>query len=505
MKRTLYLITFIVSFTSLFSQSPSFISDSLDSYIRQGMADWQVPALSIVIVKDGKVVFIKGYGVKDINSKEPVNENTLFMIASNTKLFTGLALAQLDYHKKISLDDKITKYFPNFKLYELSTTQLVTIRDLLSHRIGTKTFQGDFTFWNSKLSRNTIMEKMRLLKPSGNFRQQYGYCNSCFMTAGQIIPKVTNKEWNTYVKDSFFIPIGMTGTYASINDIPQENTLPKPYTTSYTGVLREVPLDKWDNLGPAASIVSNATDLSKWLLFQLDSGRVNGRQVVPFEALQKTRDINIILNSRRSSSAPTHMTGYGLGLFAADYNGRQVYWHTGGAAGMLSLVCFVPEEKLGFAVLSSNDNQNLFAVLRPQLLDAYMGLPYRNRSKLALPGFNQEMKKSLQEISDWKARVKGSSPALPLQAYTGTYTNPVYGSITVSLKDSGLMIKFNSHEDLTATLNYMDKGEWLMQYNNIEYGIFSVKFNISNKKVISIETKQNEFVEIDPYIFTKEK
>ena len=175
MKKLLSLACCILLFQYSFSQTPAFITDSLDAYIRQGMSDWQVPGLSIVIVKDGKIAFIKGYGVKDINSKEPVDENTLFMIASNSKLFTGMALAQLDHHKKLSLDDKITKYFPGFKLYETTTTQLVTIRDLLSHRIGTKTFQGDFTFWNSKLSRATIMEKMRLLKPSGNFRQQYGY------------------------------------------------------------------------------------------------------------------------------------------------------------------------------------------------------------------------------------------------------------------------------------------------------------------------------------------
>ena len=502
MKKIIYLAGLILSFQSSFSQSPAFITDSLDSYIREGMSDWQVPALSIVVVKDGKIVFIKGYGVKDINSKAPVDENTLFMIASNTKLFTGTALAQLEYDKKLSLDDKITKYFPTYKLYEPTTTQLVTIRDLLSHRIGTKTFQGDFTFWNSKLSRSTIMEKMRLLKPSGNFRQQYGYCNSCFMTAGQVIPQVTGKEWQAYVKDSFFIPIGMSTTYASINDAPKDK-LAKPYTTAYTGNLRDVPFDKWDNLGPAASIISNVTDLAKWLMFQLDSGRVNGKQVVPFDVLQKTRDINSIVNSRRSSSSPTHIAGYGLGLFVQDYSGRQVYWHTGGAAGMLSVVCFVPEEKLGFAVLSSNDNQNLFSILRSQILDAYLGVPYRNRSKQALNGFNADMKKSLKEIDDWKARVKGTAPALPLQAYAGTYNNPLYGSVTISVRDKGLMIKFNSHEDLSATLDYMDNGEWLMQYNNIEYGVFAVKFKVNNNKVVSIETKQNEFVEIDPYVFTK--
>jgi len=118
-----------------------------------------------------------------------VDENTLFMIASNTKLFTATALAQLEYDHKLSLDDKVSKYIPDFQLYDSVSTQLVSIRDILSHRIGTKTFQGDFTFWNSSLSREEIIHRIRLLKPMSPFRQNWGYCNSCFLTAGQVIPK----------------------------------------------------------------------------------------------------------------------------------------------------------------------------------------------------------------------------------------------------------------------------------------------------------------------------
>jgi len=135
------------------SQPPAFISDSLDAYILQGLKDWSVPGLSIVIVKDGKTVLMKGYGIKNVEAPQPVDENTLFMIASNTKLFTGTALALLEHRGKLSLNDKITKYFPDFKLYDKNSTALVTIRDMLSHRIGTKTFQGDFTFWNTRLNR----------------------------------------------------------------------------------------------------------------------------------------------------------------------------------------------------------------------------------------------------------------------------------------------------------------------------------------------------------------
>src|SRR5580765_4856746 len=144
-------------------QEPAFIRDSLDGYIKKGLIDWNLPGLAIVIVKDGKVVWMKGYGIRDVESKKPVDENTLFMIASNTKLFTGSSLALLETRKKISLDDPITKYFPGYRLYDPSTTQLVTIRDLLCHRIGTKTFEGDFTFWNTALSREEIMHRMRYL------------------------------------------------------------------------------------------------------------------------------------------------------------------------------------------------------------------------------------------------------------------------------------------------------------------------------------------------------
>jgi CubicO group peptidase (beta-lactamase class C family) len=133
---------------------PAFIQDSLDVYINRGLKDWDLPGLAVVIVKDGQVVLMKGYGIKDISTTAAVDEYTLFMIASNTKLFTGTALALLETRGKISLNDKVTKYFPDYKLYDPISTSIVTIRDLLTHRIGTKTFQGDFTFWNTNLNRH---------------------------------------------------------------------------------------------------------------------------------------------------------------------------------------------------------------------------------------------------------------------------------------------------------------------------------------------------------------
>jgi len=498
-----FFILLFVSIGFWANAQPSFIRDSLDKYIEQGMKDWQVPGLSIVIVKDGQVILMKGYGIKDIQNKEAVDEHTLFMIASNTKLFTGIALANLEYRKKLSLNDKITKYFPDFRLYDKTTTELTTIRDLLTHRIGTKTFQGDFTFWNSKLSRKEIMNRMRLLKPVGLFRQDYGYCNSCYLTAGEVIPKVTGQPWEVYVYDSLISAVGMTNTHALSAGISQRRNVASPYTTNYSGMLKAVPYDQWDNLAPAASIVSNVNDLAKWLMFQLDSGKVNGKQIIDWPVLQKSRDVSIITNSRKSSIFPIHFRGYGLGVSVADYNGRQVYSHTGGAAGMVSGVAFIPEEKLGIAILTNNDNQNFFEVLRYQIMDAYLGVPYVNRSHQQLYAFNREMEKQLSEIRNWQNRTNKTKPSLPYNAYTGEYNNELYGKLSITQSAGKLKLKFHSHNNLTATMEYMDNHEWLLTYDNIEYGIFAIKFKTEKNKVLSVDIKANDFVEYDPYTFIK--
>lgn len=483
----------------------SFISDSLDSYINTGLKDWNIPGLAIAIVKDGKTVVMKGYGVRDVETREPVDENTLFMIASNSKLFTGTALSQLEYNNKLSLDDKISKYIKGYTLYDSNTTNLVTIRDLLSHHLGTKTFQGDFVFWNSNLNRRQIINKMKLLKPAGNFRQNFGYCNSCFVTAGEIIPVVSGKPWEVYVYDSIIKPLGMSHTYALANGISQLPDVSRPYTTSFTGKLTKLPYDNIDNLGPAGSMVSNVKDLSHWLLMQLDSGRYEGKRILPWEVLQKTRDMNTIIRSRPSTVYPIHFQGYGLGVFMSDYNGRQIFYHTGGADGFVTNTCFVPEENLGITILTNNDNQGFFEILRYQILDAYLNVSYKNRSKSRLPEFTEELSKTVKTTEAMQARVKGNIPVLKADAYTGIYENEIYGRVIIE-KDKqakGLLINFKGHTNLSANLQYMDNDEWLLTYNNLAYGIFPVKFKTTGEKILSVELKVNDFIDYDNYNFIK--
>ncbi len=503
MKKHFLFFAALCLYSFAFAQ-PAFIKDSLDTYITQGMKDWNIPGLAIAIIKDGQVVTMKGYGVKDLDSKAPVDENTLFMIASNSKLFTGTALAQLEHDKKLSLDDKIIQYFPWFRVYDSLTTRLVTIKDMLGHHLGTKTFQGDFTFWNSALNRDSIMYKMRYLQPQQGFRASFGYCNSCFLTAGQVIQKVTGKPWEVYVYDSLLLPIGMTDTHALGTGMGIMNNAATPYTNSFSQTLTRLPYDNVDNLAPAGSIVSNVKDISRWLLLQLDSGRLDGRQLIPWPVLQRTRDANTLISTRKNARGSSHFSTYGLGVFETDYYGRQVYYHTGGADGFVTNTCFVPEEKLGITILTNNDNQNFFELLRYQILNAYMHVPFTNLSTAGLPSFTQERQAALDTVAAWRLKIKGSKPALPLQSYTGTYTNQLFGSMAISVSGNNLQITFGNHKNLTASLQYMDKGQWLMTYNNPAFGIFPLQFAISGSKVISTVVKVNDFLEYDPYTFVKE-
>ena len=503
MKQTLLFITCFALAFSLKAQ-PFFIKDSLDSYIKQGMKDWNIPGLAIAIVKDDSIVMMKGYGVRDIETKEPVDENTLFMIASNSKLFTGTAMAQLDYDKKLSLDDKITKYFPWFRVYDSTTTQLVTIKDMLGHHLGTKTFQGDFTFWNSNFPRDSVMYKMRFIKPPLQFRASYGYCNSCFLTAGHIIQKVTGKPWEVYVYDSIVEPLKMTNTHtlgAGMINMPGAAT---PYTTAFTNMLTKLPYDNVDNFAPAGSIVSCVKDLTHWLKMQLDSGRYDGKQILPWDVVQKTRGVNTLISTKKNSMAG-HFVAYGLGVFIRDMNGRQVYDHTGGADGFVTNVCFVPEEKLGITILTNNDNQEFFEILRMQILAAYLNItPYKNYSKRSLPAFVEEQKKIADSTKLLQARVKGGKPLLPIKSYEGIYNNTLFGNIYLSAKGADLQITFDNHPGMKATLQYMSDDEWLLSYNSIAYGIFPLKFDTKNNKVLSTSVKVNDFLEYDPYLFTKQ-
>jgi CubicO group peptidase (beta-lactamase class C family) len=492
-------------FFSAFSQDsiPSFLRDSLDAYITHAQQDWKIPGVAVCVVKDGKVVWMKGYGTTEMDGNKKVDENTLFMIGSNTKAFTATALAMLDADKKLSLDDKVTKWLPGFRLDNKAAGEQAIIRDLLCHRIGFMTFQGDFTYWTSNLSRSEVIEKMGHIKAVFPFRTTWGYTNAAFLTAGQIIPKATGIAWEDFVRDSLFKPLGMDRTLALSRDLPAATNKCAPYTLD-DGKMVKIPYCLIDNLAPAGSISSSVNDLSKWVLMLLNEGKYQGKQIVPASAIAETRLPHSILGNGRPLFNEGHFSLYGLGWHLEEYQGRKIVSHTGGVNGFVTSVTLIPEEKLGIIVLTNTDQNALYEAAKWEILDAWLKLPYRDYNKVYLDYSNKQ--KAADDKNDRRLRDSAALhlPALlPPAAYTGKYFNDVYGDMQVVMEKGELRMRFSHHPNIYAVLQSLGGNRFYAIFTDPEFSRAVFPFSLTNGKVSSVTVKVADFVEYTPYEFKK--
>jgi len=506
--KKLFLFTLIFISIHAVSQNdsiPSFVKDSLDNYVNKALADWQIPGIAVCVVKNGKVVLMKGYGVKELNGADKVDENTLFMIGSNSKAFTATALAMLDADKKISFDDKVTKWIPQFKLNNKAAGEQAIVRDLLCHRLGFKTFQGDFTYWTSNLSRAEVIEKMSRIKAEYPFRTKWGYTNAAFVVAGEIIPKATGMEWQDYLTQKIFMPLGMNSTLALSKDFPNAINKCSAHTIA-DGKLIKIPFCSIDNLAAAGSIGSSVNDMSHWVIAQLNNGKYKDKQVIPAAAIAQTRLPHSILGNGGYLYNTGHFSLYGLGWFLEEYCGKKIVSHTGGVNGFVTSVTLIPEEKLGIIVFTNTDQNSFYEALKWEIADAYLGKPYRNYSKV-YNGFNMQQK-SKDDAQDKKMKDSVAlqlKPGLPLTAYCGTYTNEVYGNMNVVQETGELKMKFSHHPNMYAKLESLGGNRFYVTFSDPVFSKAIFPFTVVNGKVTAATVKVADFVEYNPYEFKKIK
>lgn len=514
MKKLFILLIIIISYIKLPAQTiPSFISDSLDIYVNRGLQNWQIPGAAVLVVKDGKVVVAKGYGVKELRTNEKVDENTLFMIGSNTKAFTGTALALLEQEGKLKLEDRVIKYLPDFKMKDEWVTNHLNLLDIVSHRMGLETFQGDFMYWTSDLTADEVIEKFGKLTPKYEFRTKYGYTNAGYALAGKVIEKVSGISWAEFVKEKIFKPLEMSSSVPLSEDFMKAKNIAKPHTF-VNGKMSAIPIQNIDNLAPCGSIGSSINDLSHWLIAQLDSGKYNDQKVIPYQAIQKTRQLLSIERRVRHPYNKTHYSLYGMGWAFQDYEGRELVMHTGGVNGFVTSVTLIPEEKLGIVVLTNTDQNAFFQSLKWEILDAYLGLPYRNYDSTFYAGFlkRQEMnEKWLKEVRDSVAM--NIKPELDLSAFEGKYIHDVYGFAELKMlsDDSNpelkhkliLELTLEHHSNLKGKLEYIGKNRFLCTYSDPTYGIKVFPFEIENGKVKSFDLYVDDFIDYEAYKFVK--
>ncbi|HEX8720291.1 MAG TPA: serine hydrolase [Pyrinomonadaceae bacterium] len=416
----------------------------IDEYAAKAGREWNVPGFAVAIVKDDRVVFARGYGVRELGKPGPVDKDTLFAVASNTKAFTSAALATLVDEGKLGWDDPVTKYLPWFQLYDPYVTHEMTVRDLLSHRSGLATFGGDLLWYETTYPREEVIRRVRFLKPVYGFRSHYGYQNIMFLAAGEVVPAVTGRSWDDYVREKFFAPLGMTRTVTTYRQLMAAQNVAAPHN-EVDGKVRVVRYSNVDAAGGAAVINSTAAEMAEWVRLQLGRGTYQGKKIFSADRSREMWTPHTVVSGVSESAErfnPTvHFNLYGLGWFLSDYRGRKVVTHSGGLDGMTSRVAMLPEENLGVVVLTNSETP-LQSFLWYKVFDVFTGAPprdwsadYMARAKAAKEREAAEAKK----VED--ARVVGTKPSLPLASYAGTYGGQMYGDARVTEEGGRLVVR----------------------------------------------------------------
>ncbi len=415
----------------------------LDAYIERAMRDWKVPGLALAVVKDDSVVFVRGYGVRAMGKPEPVDPNTLFAIASNTKLFTAVAAGMLVDEGRMKWDDPATRYLPSFQLFDPYVTREITLRDLLSHRSGLGR-RGDLLWEAFPYDRAEVLRRIRFLAPNSSFRSAHGYQNIMFLAAGEAVAAAAGKSWDDLVRERIFQPLGMTRSNTTVRDLDAGDNVARPHVNSEEGRQTAVPYRNMDNIAPAGAINSSAREMAQWIKLLLADGRYGGRTLLKPETLREISSPQSLRPLEPDSVVPSiHFSAYGLGVGMHDYRGVKVLRHTGGIDGMLSLVGLIPEKGLGIVVLTNtSDHNNLFTALMYRVFDEYLGVPPRDWSSI----FLAQTRAAQASTADQRrrldaARVADARPSLPLAKYTGRYESPLYGEITVAHENGGLVLR----------------------------------------------------------------
>ncbi len=428
--------------------------DAANTALRQ----WNVPGMAVSVVKDGKVVFSKGYGMRKVGESSPVDDHTLFSIGSISKSFTAMALGILVEEGKLSWDDPVSQYLPSFQLYDPYVTHEFTIRDLLVHRSGLPEFCGGILWYGSDYSREEVIKRLRYIKPVSSFRGTFAYQSVTYMVAGEVIRAVTGKSWEDFTRERIFTPLGMKESSSLIRELKGAKNLALPHVR-IDGKPVAVPYRDSDALGPGGSIVSNLHDMNRYVQVLLAEGTLDGKKLYG-EGVARELFTPQMLVPLRPWGHPelkplnARFSAYGMGWFLRDYRGRKLVSHSGGMDGMSAVVMLVPEEKLGITVLTHQDG-SLTSAMAYQLLDAWLGAPRMDWSKLVLMFRAEgEQKQKEAEARLVAARVQGTKPALELGRYAGKYRDRMYGDLSIAQENGKLVLGFSHSPSFTADLEH---------------------------------------------------
>jgi CubicO group peptidase (beta-lactamase class C family) len=349
---------------------------AIEKAIEAKRQEYHIPGISLVIVKDDKVIYTKGFGLKDVEHNLPVTPDTLFAIGSSTKAFTGMAAVMTADEGKLSLDDSPKKFLPYFHLQDPDADARIKIRDLLSHRSGVD--RTDISMASGKLNREELIRVAGLAKPSAKLGEKFLYQNVMFAAAGEIVAKAQGTTWDKFIETRIFKPLGMKASNTTVAATLKSRDYALGYTyNGDTKETRRVPMREIEAAAPAGAINSNARDMAQWLRLMLNDGMFDGKRLVSEKSFQELLSVQ---------NKVAGNVNYGLGWFLRDWKGHKVAEHGGNIDGFNAQVAFMPDQKLGFVLLTNVSASPLGADAMNIIWSNIVGQPETNVATSAPAG-----------------------------------------------------------------------------------------------------------------------
>jgi len=444
------IIAFLLLATCFSLNAQPITPAEIDNLVNKTLKTFNVPGIAVAIVKDNKVIFAKGYGVSSIMTNQPVDANTLFGIASNSKAFTVTALGILVDEKRLSWDTKVVDIIPEFRLYSPYVTEDFTIRDMLTHRSGLGLGAGDLMIWPgpADFTRKDVIHNLRFLKQTSGFRTKYDYDNLMYIVAGEVVQRVSGMSWEDFVETRIMKPLGMTSSAPSFDLLRDRSDVIDPHVP-VNGKLEVVDRHEVAMSNSAGGIYSNINDLSKWVLMHLNSGHYGenlSQTLVSEKVHNEMWSPQTIIKVYGPGEYNTHFRSYGLGFALRDVEGYLEVSHTGSLSGMVTQITMIPELKLGIIVLTNQQCGEAFISITNTILDSYFGIKGVDRVRQYHDSYLKDLAYA-KEITDkiWKevdAQSSNNSTKPDCSVYTAKYTDNWFGDVYI--KTEGDKLRFVS-------------------------------------------------------------
>ncbi|MGH8138189.1 MAG: serine hydrolase [Steroidobacteraceae bacterium] len=435
------------------------------------MKEFSVPGLSVGIIKDGRLVLAKGYGVRELGQPAAVNADTIFAIGSNSKAFTTAALAILVDAGKLHWDDRVIDYLPDFRMWDPYVTRDFRVRDLLTHRSGLGIGAGDLMFVTpTDFTRDDLLHALRYLKPVTSFRASFAYDNLLYVIAGQLVPVVSGQSWEDFVTARILKPLHMDACAVDDTRLTDRSNLASPHVLM-NGRLTKIPPLSIPLVAPAGAIQCNITGMSKWVITQLAHGKSpDGLRLFSEERSAEMWSPQTILptGGDRQEATHTHFAAYGLGWGLEDVDGYKRVAHNGGLPGMVTHVSLVPELNLGVVVLTNQQEPAALDAVALQIIDAYAGVPQRDWVELAKATKTKREQRWKEADAKSHPEAARSAAWIPanLAAYVGKFKDPWRGEATISRQGDSLQLTFSHTTALTGFITPVGLNLFIVKWND---------------------------------------